>query len=303
MEKVSVIVPFYNGNSYLPKIKSLIDENYNQLDGLVAIELIIVNDSPWIEVDKEKIMSEEYDVKIVNQIQNGGIHQARVSGIKECSGDYILMLDQDDKISNNCIKLLYSQFTASEIDCVIGNGVYEVDGAKKLIFNTYGKAILAKDYKSYLIVGNLVCSPGQCLIRKKAIPKYWCDNIIKSNCSDDLFLWCLLMKKKNVVFVNEVIYLHVNTGTNLSLDKMNGYKSDKEVLGYLKGYQYISRCHVRVFEMRCQCNIEKIEERKRYSLSSVSYQFLLNAYKIYMRLISLGLYVRGEVINSKDVFS
>ena len=51
------------------------------------------------------------------------------------------------------------------------NGLFEdSNGKSKLILNSYGKVYGAENYHTYLKVGNLLASPGQCLIRKSAIP-------------------------------------------------------------------------------------------------------------------------------------
>ncbi len=82
---------------------------------------------------------------------------------------------------------------------VYANGVFEDEnGNSKLILNSYGKAYGVKNYKTLLKSGNLLASPGQCLIRKSCIPAQWIENIMKTNCADDYFLWLLMVKEHNV---------------------------------------------------------------------------------------------------------
>ena len=97
MSKISVIVPYYKGNKYLDTLKMSLDaacSNYPD-----EVEVVLVNDSPNDQVIYKNIKSDKYDLVLVNHSQNQGIHQARVTGLDKSSGEYILFLDQDDKIN------------------------------------------------------------------------------------------------------------------------------------------------------------------------------------------------------------
>lgn len=294
MEKVSVIIPFYNGNKHLGKLKQTLERNCPNLRDLVELEVVIVNDSPWIEVEREAIYSDDYDMRIVVREQNGGIHRARVCGLAHASGDYVLFLDQDDVISADCIAALYQTMRDRHVDCVIGNGIFETNEGRKLILDSYGKVHYAKRRYAYFIAGNFLCSPGQCLLRKEAIPDFWRTHFVDSNCSDDLFLWCLMLKKKNVAYCNKLVYLHVNTGVNLSLDKANGYRSDLEVLKLLRESGDVPKLLLKIFEMRCAYNTQKLEQNVKKPISYAAYFILLNLFKACIRLVALAYMLTGR---------
>lgn len=293
MKKISVIIGFYDGNKYMSKLKKIIDSNYELLREIVELEIIFINDSPWIDVRTDIFTNNKYSVKVINHKKNEGIHQARVTGIYNASGEYVMILDQDDIIRRDCILILYDLIEATNCDCVIGNGVFQTKDGEKIILNTYGKTILAKDYHSYLIMGNLLCSPGQTMIRKSAIDIYWMENIVKTNCSDDLFLWCLLMKQKNIVYCNELVYIHINTGENISLDKTKGIDSDKEVLDLLRKKGTISPIFLKVFEMRCKYRMKMLNTENRKKIVSV-YPAILNIWKIYGMLLTIMCVLTGK---------
>lgn len=280
MKKISVIIPFYNGNKYLKKLKKVLDCNYEFLRKEAELEVLIVNDSPWMEVEAEFIDTDKYTIKVIKHDQNMGIHQARVTGISNASGEFIMMLDQDDVIAKDCLLTLFNEIKSSECDCVIGNGVFQTKEGDKIILNTYGKTILAKDYHSYLVMGNLLSSPGQTMIRKDAIDSFWMKNIMKTNCADDLFLWCLLMKRKNIAYCNKLVYLHINTGENFSLDKLNGLKSDNEVLQFLRRKGTVSPMFLNLFELRYKYQMKMNGGKNEGGLVRL-YPIILNAWKIY----------------------
>ena len=84
------------------------------------------------------------------------------------------------------------------------------------------------------MVRDFIVSPGQCLIKKEAIPKEWKENTLKNNGTDDFLLWLLMFNNNSKVTINfECIYKHKYTGENLSLEKDNMYKSQLELLDVL----------------------------------------------------------------------
>ena len=133
MDKISIIIPFYNGNKYLLGLKEMINKNAIIVKKNILLEVVIVNDSPWIEIQENKIESVLFACKFVAHSINKGIHQARVTGLNNSAGNYIVFLDQDDKISSNYIKYMYDLIAKNEADCVISNGVYDTSVGKKII--------------------------------------------------------------------------------------------------------------------------------------------------------------------------
>ena len=83
-EKVSIIVPVYNGEKYLERcLESIINQTYKN------IEIICINDG---STDESKNILKQYQLKdnriIVKNIQNGGVSRARNIGIRKATGDF-----------------------------------------------------------------------------------------------------------------------------------------------------------------------------------------------------------------------
>lgn len=100
MKSVSVIIPVYNVEKYLPKcLDSVIGQTYKNL------EIICVNDgSP----DNSAAILESYAekdgrIRIINQ-ENTGLSGARNTGIEAATGDYIVFLDSDDWMDTETIE-------------------------------------------------------------------------------------------------------------------------------------------------------------------------------------------------------
>ena len=115
MIKISVIVPVYNTEKYLPKC---LDSLVNQT--LKDIEIIIVNDgSP----DNSQKIIDDYVKKYKNikafEKKNGGLSDARNYGIKKASGEYIAFLDSDDYVTVDMYEKMYKKAISQEFDMVV----------------------------------------------------------------------------------------------------------------------------------------------------------------------------------------
>lgn len=239
--KISVITPFYKGNAYISGLVLNIMKNAENLKKVFpkcSVELLIVNDSPDVEVE---LPAETGDVEciVVTHKVNSGIHQARVTGLENSGGDYILFLDQDDTVSESFFieQLPYMK----KYDVVIGNAYIE-DAEKKCValYRTKGDFEKVLDVESYIYSHNQITSPGQCMIRKKAIPKEWCQYIMQKNGSDDLFLWMLMFYSNAKFGVNKkCLYTHHYTGVNLSASGAKMSRSSIEFAEYMRKIDYI----------------------------------------------------------------
>ncbi len=111
MPKVSIIVPVYNVEEYLPKcLDSLVTQT------LSDIEIICVNDGSTDNSLQilEQYARDDFRIKIVNQ-SNSGIGVVRNNALDLAQGEYIGFVDSDDWVSEKMFEILYS--TAKKFDC------------------------------------------------------------------------------------------------------------------------------------------------------------------------------------------
>ncbi|HIC0554358.1 TPA: glycosyltransferase family 2 protein, partial [Streptococcus agalactiae] len=92
MDKVSIIIPVYNVQSFLNEcIESVLAQTYSNL------EIILVNDGSTDNSGDICDYYSEIDGRIfVFHKNNGGLSDARNYGISRATGDYIYLLDSDD---------------------------------------------------------------------------------------------------------------------------------------------------------------------------------------------------------------
>ncbi len=226
---VSVIVPFYKGNKYINNILKMMKANAARARN-ISFEVIIVNDSPEVEIVMDSTLVEGYELNIIEHNKNMGIQQARVTGIKQAHGKYILMLDQDDKIESRTLESQYSVVAGG--DAVISNG-YSMDknGRITLLFKNRKQMEYANDFSFYFYFGNVIASPGLCLIKRELIPELWLNNIMGENGADDWLLWVAFLNNGRKFVINEeCLYTHVNDGHNTSNDNEKMIRSSFEAL-------------------------------------------------------------------------
>ena len=112
---VSVIVPVYNVEQYLPQC---LDSIVNQT--LKNIEIICVNDS---STDNSLNILNHYAekdprIKVVTQ-PNGGAGAARNRGLSLAAGKYLSFLDSDDFFEPDMLELAYNKAVCDKADFVV----------------------------------------------------------------------------------------------------------------------------------------------------------------------------------------
>lgn len=113
---ISIIIPVYNVKDYLDRcMKSVLEQTYSN------IEVILIDDG---SVDGSEYICDKYvelDTRIVLiHKENGGLSDARNTGIGTAKGKYIFFLDSDDWISAECIELLYLNLKNNNLDISVG---------------------------------------------------------------------------------------------------------------------------------------------------------------------------------------
>ncbi len=194
MIKVSVIIPVYNSDKYLPRC---LDSVCNQT--LTDIEIICIDD---FSSDKSLEIIKEYkknysNLIFVQQEQNQGASIARNAGLSLAQGEYLAFVDSDDEIDLDFYEKLYAKAKEENSDIVRGraieinyygnkNFVPQIEQSNKLFFLTYWLIAIYK--RSLIVQNNISFSTSHCLGE------------------DLLFLNQALMAAKDLKLVDSVYY-------------------------------------------------------------------------------------------------
>ncbi|MEF9941988.1 MAG: glycosyltransferase [Lachnospiraceae bacterium] len=112
MAKISVIVPVYNVESYIHRcVDSIREQTFSDF------EIILVNDGTTDTSDAicDWYAKEDQRIHVVHK-ENGGLSDARNTGLALATGDYIAFVDSDDYIDRNMLNYLYCNITDSQAD-------------------------------------------------------------------------------------------------------------------------------------------------------------------------------------------
>lgn len=121
---ISVIVPVYNVEAYLPRcIDSILAQTYENL------EVILVDDGTKDSSDKicDEYAGKDARIRVIHK-QNGGLSSARNAGIDVAKGEYLAFVDSDDWIEPDAVENLYRVAKKYDVKLVCA-GRYDVDDA------------------------------------------------------------------------------------------------------------------------------------------------------------------------------
>ena len=116
---ISVIVPVYKVEAYLPKcLDSIINQTYRNL------EIILVDDgSPdGCGAICDRYAEQDSRVRVIHQ-ENAGVSSARNAGLDIMTGEYLTFVDSDDWLAPNAIEVLFDRIQRDGSDMVIGQRI------------------------------------------------------------------------------------------------------------------------------------------------------------------------------------
>ena len=242
--KVSVIIPTYKGSNKLSRaIQSVLQQDYPAKD----IEIIVVDDNAPDSDERrltEEVMKKYSDVIYLKHHKNLKGAQARNSGIKVATGDFISFLDDDDFMLKNRISDAV-EFMKNVNDC---DGVYcsviilEKD---KIVNKLHPKERL---YWEDMLCNELSIGTGSNIFLKKRC----FDNInfdIDFLRNQDVEFMINILSKYKVYGINEIGLVKSGNGTINSLDYFK-MKAVKQQL--FKKYEYLTDAKDDSFKKQCE---------------------------------------------------
>lgn len=143
--KVSVVIPIYNVDAYLPDcLDSVLDQTLKEL------EIICINDGSTdnsLKVIEEYALKDER-IKLVDLKVNQGVAAARNAGIKIAQGEYIYFLDSDDTIPQDAMESLYLKASQDNLDviCFEGTTIFETEKLEKRLGSQRKWCVRSKEY-------------------------------------------------------------------------------------------------------------------------------------------------------------
>jgi len=259
--RFSIIVPVYNTERYLKKcIDSILIQKFSDF------ELILVDDGSEDGCGDMCDQYAEYDsrVRVIHK-KNMGVSAARNDGLDKASGDYILFVDSDDWIENNCLEVLNDVITEN-IDVV-------VFGLKKFFKNKIDIILPELYVKSEEIKEKLISDEYKAWTCNKCYRRSLFSNLrfkIGIYYEDIYTLPRMIYNAKSIVSIKQALYcynqMNVNSITNdttsLKMYDLVMARKENSDFAYKNNLGCFQKC---VFKMVCEamnCVILHTSDRK-----------------------------------------
>ncbi len=100
---ISVIIPVYNVESFLPRcVDSVLSQTFRD------IEILLIDDGSTDSSGQlcDELTLTDGRIRVIHK-ENGGIGDARNTGIDHAQGEYLIFLDSDDYIDADMLETLY----------------------------------------------------------------------------------------------------------------------------------------------------------------------------------------------------
>lgn len=149
MEKLSIILPVYNGEKRLEKnLGSILGQDYP------VLELLIINDGSTDSSAQiiEDIIGHASDkgtmeIRYIKQ-QNCGVAATRNKGIHMATGSYITFVDQDDYMEHDYCSRMMREAVQKSVDILVSGYVRVDDKGQEL----YRQHLLENEWAPYIVV-------------------------------------------------------------------------------------------------------------------------------------------------------
>ena len=103
-DKISIIIPCFNFGEYIGECVNSIVQQTNENS-----EIIVVNDGSTDNTREilEKLVNRHDNLFVINK-ENKGVSAARNDGLRVATGKYVMFVDGDDYLANDCLQYMRS---------------------------------------------------------------------------------------------------------------------------------------------------------------------------------------------------
>ena len=206
MDKVSIIVPVYNVEDCLSYcVDSLRQQTYKN------IEIILVDDGSTDYSGEicDQYAQEDERIKVLH-IENGGLSNARNTGVKESSTDWIVFIDSDDYYDHRAIEYLVELRDKYRVD-LVATPVIEV-----------------RDYENSDFLGDFREKYSGKLDRRTALEQMFYGNYVGTHSGGKLYKKEILLRfpyPNGMLYEDlSLAYEHIASCENIAVSALNLYK-------------------------------------------------------------------------------
>lgn len=243
-ELLSVIVPIYNVESYLPRcLDSIINQTYKNL------EIICVDDG---STDKSGEIADAYArkdkrIQVVHK-ENGGLVSARKVGVLRATGEYAAYVDSDDFIERKMYEEMMKLAVDNSADIVTSGTIRTYENGTVVMEEKIGAGVYANQRLKEKVIGeiidtgsffrtNISTTIGNRIIKTSNLKKAQISVDDRIIVGEDVAVVYPLLFRSNVVVVSGKSYYHYcirESGSIMGTKTVDDLDRVKILLRYLE---------------------------------------------------------------------
>ena len=206
MDQISIVIPVYNVENCLSYcVESLRQQTYKN------IEIILVDDGSTDSSGEicDQYAREDNRIKVLH-IENGGLSNARNTGVKESSTDWIVFIDSDDYYDHRAIEFLVKLRDKYRVD-LVATPVIEV-----------------RNYENSDFLGDFREKYSRKLDRRTALEQMFYGNYVGTHSGGKLYKKEILLRfpyPNGMLYEDlSLAYEHIASCENIAVSALNLYK-------------------------------------------------------------------------------
>lgn len=207
-KKITIGIPVYNVEKYIERaLLSVLNQDYDNLD------IVIVDDKgndSSMDIVRRVVATHhrDKDVRIIEHETNIGLGATRNTAIDNAEGEYIMFMDSDDYITDDCVSKLYRSAMDNGSDMVVGSfDEFMLNGGAGKVFRQVAGSESGTDVLYGWIFSPLVYVQSWNKLYKTDLLRRNNVRCIPSNRNEDVFFTFQLLKRvTSVSFVSDITY-------------------------------------------------------------------------------------------------
>lgn len=222
MPHISIIVPIYNVEKYIIRcIESILNQTYRDF------ELILVNDGSLDGCGEicDNYAKEDKRIKVIHK-ENGGLADARNTGLDLATGDYVGFVDGDDYIENDMYEKLISacKHYKAKISMCGRYDIIEGRITKSFFFDEHKIWTAKEAVENSLTLSNIDSSACDKLFEKQLFYNY---RFPYGKYNEDIYIMThILSEAVRVVHIGECKYYYEHRENSITTESFSSKKMD-----------------------------------------------------------------------------
>jgi glycosyltransferase involved in cell wall biosynthesis len=204
---VSVVIPCYNQGRFLSEaIETVLQQTYRNF------EILVVDDG---STDDTAAVAQSYPVRYIYQ-KNGGLPAARNTGIRASRGEFVVLLDSDDRLFPHAIESGVQMLLAHS-HCMMASGDFSFVSADGSWIRPSGKPLVTENHYQSLLRSNFIEMTATCLFRREVFDRVGLfDPSLRA--SEDYEFYLRVARDSEIVCHSATIAEYRSHGNSMSRD-------------------------------------------------------------------------------------